>query len=183
MPQHWRRLAHERNSIFKCNTKTIHHPWGPEKYNYTMMKYRRHFTPATQALNTICTTLNLPKQSVVVYVPFSQTACVNSESPSKHLNKSLGPSHVLCIHYITWVCTSDTAMFISLYIHVGWNSCQLSFLYGILILKSYIYVASSFSFRLKCGYLVVYLLYCNLQNWQITMILFFKCCFLKQMMD
>jgi len=32
-------LAHERNSIFKCkqNTCTLHDPWGPEKYDYTMM--------------------------------------------------------------------------------------------------------------------------------------------------
>jgi len=32
-------LAHERNSIFKCKQHTLHDPWGPEKYNYTMMKY------------------------------------------------------------------------------------------------------------------------------------------------
>jgi len=32
-------LAHERNSIFKCkqHTCTLHDPWGPEKYDYTMM--------------------------------------------------------------------------------------------------------------------------------------------------
>ena len=39
MPHHWRPLAHERNSIFKCkqHTCTLHDPWGPEKYDYTMM--------------------------------------------------------------------------------------------------------------------------------------------------
>jgi len=33
MPHHWRPLAHERNSIFKCKqqTCTLHDPWGPEK--------------------------------------------------------------------------------------------------------------------------------------------------------
>jgi len=31
-------LSHERNSIFKCKQHTIHDPWGPEKYNYTIMK-------------------------------------------------------------------------------------------------------------------------------------------------
>ena len=32
-------LAHEQNSIFKCkqHTCTLHDPWGPEKYDYTMM--------------------------------------------------------------------------------------------------------------------------------------------------
>ena len=36
---HWRPLAHERNSIFKCkqHTCTLHDPWGPEKYSCTMM--------------------------------------------------------------------------------------------------------------------------------------------------
>jgi len=31
-------LAHKRNSIFKCkqHTCTLHDPWGPEKYDYTM---------------------------------------------------------------------------------------------------------------------------------------------------
>jgi len=31
--------AHEQISIFKCKHHTIHDPWWPEKYNYTMMKY------------------------------------------------------------------------------------------------------------------------------------------------
>jgi len=37
MQHHWRPLAHERNSIFKCkqHTCTLHDPWGPEKYDYT----------------------------------------------------------------------------------------------------------------------------------------------------
>ena len=32
-------LTHKRNSIFKCkqHTCTLHDPWGPEKYDYTMM--------------------------------------------------------------------------------------------------------------------------------------------------
>jgi len=32
-------LAHEQNSIFKCKQHkcTLHDPWGPEKYDYTMM--------------------------------------------------------------------------------------------------------------------------------------------------
>ena len=32
-------LAHKRHSIFKCkqHTCTLHDPWGPEKYIYTMM--------------------------------------------------------------------------------------------------------------------------------------------------
>ena len=32
-------LAHDRNSIFKCkqHTCTVHDPWGPEKYDNTMM--------------------------------------------------------------------------------------------------------------------------------------------------
>jgi len=32
-------LAHEQNSIFKCkqHTCTLHDPWGPEKYDYTMI--------------------------------------------------------------------------------------------------------------------------------------------------
>ena len=42
MPHHWRPLAHERNSIFKCK-QTVHGPWGPEKYDYTMMKYGATF--------------------------------------------------------------------------------------------------------------------------------------------
>jgi len=31
MPHHWRLLAHERNSIFKCKQQkcTLHDPWGP----------------------------------------------------------------------------------------------------------------------------------------------------------
>ena len=35
MPHHWRPLAHEQNSIFKCkqHTCTLHDPWGPEKYD------------------------------------------------------------------------------------------------------------------------------------------------------
>jgi len=39
MPHHWRPLAHERNSIFKCkqHTCTLHDPCGPEQYDYTMM--------------------------------------------------------------------------------------------------------------------------------------------------
>ena len=45
MPHHWRPLAHERNSIFKCkqHTCTLHDPWGPEKYDYTMMYYGATF--------------------------------------------------------------------------------------------------------------------------------------------
>jgi len=40
-------LAHEQNSIFKCkqHTCTLHDPWRPEKYDYTMS-----FTAATQAI-------------------------------------------------------------------------------------------------------------------------------------
>ena len=32
-------LAHEQNSIFKCkqHTCTLHDPWGPDTYDYTMM--------------------------------------------------------------------------------------------------------------------------------------------------
>jgi len=30
-------LAHERNSIYKCKQQTIHNPWWPEKYNFSMM--------------------------------------------------------------------------------------------------------------------------------------------------
>jgi len=38
MPHHWRPLAHEQNSIFKCKQHTciLHDPWGPEKYDYTI---------------------------------------------------------------------------------------------------------------------------------------------------
>jgi len=36
-------LAHEQNSIFKCKQDTIHDSWGPEKYNFTMMKYGATF--------------------------------------------------------------------------------------------------------------------------------------------
>jgi len=35
--------VHERNSIFKCKQHIIHDPWGPEKYNFTMMKYGATF--------------------------------------------------------------------------------------------------------------------------------------------
>jgi len=33
MPHHWRPLAHEQNSLFKCKQHacTLHDPWGPEK--------------------------------------------------------------------------------------------------------------------------------------------------------
>ena len=43
MPHHWRPLAHEQNSIFKCkqHTCTLHDPWGPEKYDYTTQKLMR----------------------------------------------------------------------------------------------------------------------------------------------
>ena len=36
MPHHWRPLAHEQNSIFKCkqHTCTLHGPWGPENWKY-----------------------------------------------------------------------------------------------------------------------------------------------------
>ena len=43
MPHHWRPLAHDPNSIFKCKKTYNHDPWGPEKYNYTMMKYEATF--------------------------------------------------------------------------------------------------------------------------------------------
>ena len=33
---------YERNSIFKCK-QTVNGPWGPEKYDYTMMKYGATF--------------------------------------------------------------------------------------------------------------------------------------------
>jgi len=38
-------LAHERNYIFKCkqHTYSLHDPWGPEKYDYTMMQYGASF--------------------------------------------------------------------------------------------------------------------------------------------
>jgi len=38
MPHHWRPLAHEQNSIFKCKQHTciLHDPWRPEKYDYTI---------------------------------------------------------------------------------------------------------------------------------------------------
>jgi len=55
MPHHWRPLAHERNSIFKCK-QTVNGPWGPEKYDYTMIKYKSHamlvfeHTPQNQAV-------------------------------------------------------------------------------------------------------------------------------------
>ena len=44
MPHHWRPLAHKRNSIFKCqqHTCTLHDPWGPEKYDYTMICLQSH---------------------------------------------------------------------------------------------------------------------------------------------
>jgi len=40
LPHHWRPLAHERNSILTCTDKqhTIHDPWEPEQYNYTMKR-------------------------------------------------------------------------------------------------------------------------------------------------
>ena len=36
-------LAHEQSSIFKCkqHTCTVHDPWGPEKYDYTMSNVKR----------------------------------------------------------------------------------------------------------------------------------------------
>jgi len=48
--------AHERNSIFKSKQYTIYDPWGPEKYNYTMMKYEVMFysrNTGTKHLNTL----------------------------------------------------------------------------------------------------------------------------------
>jgi len=37
-------LTHERNSFSSVNNIcTIHDPWGPDKYNYTMMKYGATF--------------------------------------------------------------------------------------------------------------------------------------------
>ena len=39
-------LVHERHSILKCKQHTLHDPWGPEKYDYTMMNPGRHFTAA-----------------------------------------------------------------------------------------------------------------------------------------
>jgi len=35
-----RPLAHGRNSICICKQHTLHDPWGQEKYNYTMIKYK-----------------------------------------------------------------------------------------------------------------------------------------------
>ena len=36
-------LAHGRDSIYKCQQHTIYDPWGPDKYNYTMIKYGATF--------------------------------------------------------------------------------------------------------------------------------------------
>ena len=48
-PSHWR--VHERNSIFKCkqHTCTLHDPWGPEKYDYTMYILNCHILKYTQS--------------------------------------------------------------------------------------------------------------------------------------
>jgi len=39
-----------RTLFSSVNKHTINDPWGPEKYNYTMISTERHFTAATQAL-------------------------------------------------------------------------------------------------------------------------------------
>jgi len=41
MPHHWHPVEHERNSIFKFKQQTLHESWGPETYNFTMVKYLR----------------------------------------------------------------------------------------------------------------------------------------------
>jgi len=56
MPHHWRPLAHERNSIFKCK-QTVNGPWWSTG---------RHFTAATQALNTRCCAHGEPLWSSVI---------------------------------------------------------------------------------------------------------------------
>jgi len=50
MPHSWHTLAHERNS--KSKQQTLYDTRGPDKFQYTMMQYGRHFTAVTQALNT-----------------------------------------------------------------------------------------------------------------------------------
>jgi len=61
-------LAHERNSIFKCKQQTIHDLWGPEKYNYTMIKYEATFynrhTPAVVSYNKLIKGKALRKHSL-----------------------------------------------------------------------------------------------------------------------
>jgi len=48
---------HEKTaaSFFKCkqHTCTLHDPWGPEKYNYTMIKYGAHIAISKLVMQSV----------------------------------------------------------------------------------------------------------------------------------
>jgi len=105
MPHHWHPLAHERNSIFKCKQHIFHDPCGSDKYDYTMMKHGRHFTTATQALNTSYSKLNLTDER---------------ESPQEAWpaweNSSLG--FIEAVHQWLWQTMSLSLLVLISFIHI-----------------------------------------------------------------
>jgi len=64
--------AHERNSIFKCKQHTIHDPWGPEKYNYTMMNNTIFLLQSHDCYLSWVTCVN--SRDIIIYVIYS-TIC------------------------------------------------------------------------------------------------------------